>query len=198
MATAACSILRRSPRNIVRTSKGFAAETQALGDIVTNFLRFARPEPLTLTPVELPALVKRAAEDVPAASVEVRGEFAPIEGDEVLLRQAFSNLIRNSVEACIATGVSPRIVVTGTIDHRADTVSLELRDNGPGIQPDALAQIFTPFFTTRPGGTGLGLAIVQKVFVSHNGIITAANDFAGGAVFRIVLPSGPGSRDAES
>lgn len=168
--------------------EGIRSETQALGDIVTNFLRFAKPEALTLAPLELPAVVRRAAEDVPAAKVDVQGEFAPIEGDEVLLRQAFSNLIRNSVEACSVAGVEPRIGVTGAIDSRLRTMTVELRDNGPGIRPEAVAQIFNPFFTTRPGGTGLGLAIVQKVFVSHNGLITAANNPAGGALFRIVLP----------
>ena len=63
-----------------------------------------------------------------------------------------------------------------------------VEDNGPGLEPEALAKAFQPFATTKATGTGLGLAIVQKVIVSHNGLITAANRAEGGAQFRIRLP----------
>jgi two-component system sensor histidine kinase HydH len=167
--------------------EGIRSETQALGEIVTNFLNFARPEPLTLTPVDLGSLVARAAEDAPSASVTLRGEFATIEGDEVLLRQAFSNLFRNSVEAVAPAG-TPHIVVEGRVDHAAQTALVSVRDDGPGIPPAALGQVFQPFFTTRAGGTGLGLAIVQKVVVSHNGRISAGNHPEGGALFLLSFP----------
>ena len=80
----------------------------------------------------------------------------------VLLRQALSNLFRNSVEACGAAGVPPVISVAGTIDRVQQTIALAVTDNGPGIQSEALPRLFQPFFTTRAGGTGLGLAIVRK------------------------------------
>lgn len=168
--------------------EGIRSETQALGEVVTNFLKFARPEPLTLTPVDLQSLVARAAEDVPSANVALHGEFATIEGDEVLLRQAFSNLFRNSVEAAAATRTTPHIVVEGRVDPVAHAALVSVRDDGPGIAPGAIAQIFQPFFTTRAGGTGLGLAIVQKVVVSHNGRISAGNRPEGGAVFHVSFP----------
>ena len=168
--------------------EGIRSETQALGEIVTNFLKFARPDPLTLAPVDLRSLILRAAEDVPSATVDLKGEFPTIEGDEVLLRQAFSNLFRNSVEATAGAGSPPRIAVDSRIDRTTQTAALDVSDNGPGISPDSLGQIFQPFFTTRAGGTGLGLAIVQKVVVSHNGLISARNRPEGGAVFRITFP----------
>jgi two-component system, NtrC family, sensor histidine kinase PilS len=168
--------------------EGIRGETQALGEVVTNFLKFARPEPLTLTPVDLQSLIARAADDVPAAAVMLHGEFATIEGDEVLLRQAFNNLFRNSVEASVAIGGTPAIAVHARIDHSSHTAVLEVEDNGPGIQSEALAHVFQPFFTTRAGGTGLGLAIVQKVIVSHNGLISAGNRPEGGASFRVTFP----------
>jgi signal transduction histidine kinase len=177
--------------------QGIRDETQALGEVVTNFLKFARPEPLTLTPVDLRSLIARAAEDVPAAAVILQGEFATIEGDEVLLRQAFSNLFRNSVEASAAIGGTAAIAVHARIDQPAHTAVLDVDDNGPGIQSVALAHIFQPFFTTRAGGTGLGLAIVQKVVVSHNGLISAANRPEGGASFRVTFPLA-GSANAQN
>jgi signal transduction histidine kinase len=168
--------------------EGIRAETQALGEVVTNFLKFARPEPLTLAPVDLRVLLERAAEDVPAARVKVQGEFATIEGDEVLLRQAFNNLFRNSVEAAAPTGGTAHVVVEGRVDRGAKMAALDVCDDGPGIPAAAIPKIFQPFFTTRAGGTGLGLAIVQKVVVSHNGLISGGNRPEGGAIFRLTFP----------
>jgi PAS domain S-box-containing protein len=168
--------------------EGIRAETTALGEIVTNFLRFARPDQMTLAPVDLRAVIQRAIEDLngaPAATT-VNGTFGTIEGDDVLLRQAFSNLLRNSLEACDGAGVQPRINIRG--DVSATDITISVVDNGPGFEPEALSKAFQPFATTKPAGTGLGLAIVQKVIVSHNGDITAANRHGGGAQFDIRLP----------
>ena len=168
--------------------EGIRAETTALGEIVTNFLRFARPDQMTLAPVDLRAVIQRAVEDLNAAApaTTVEGTFGTIEGDDVLLRQAFSNLLRNSLEACESAGRQPRISVRG--DAGSTDVTISVVDNGPGFAPEALSKAFQPFATTKPSGTGLGLAIVQKVIVSHNGHVTAANHPGGGAQFEIRLP----------
>lgn len=162
--------------------------TAALGEVVTNFLNFARPEPLGLAPTALKPIIERAAEDVPDAVVIIAGEFGVIDGDEVLLRQALSNLIRNSVEASAAEQPPPTITIAGRIDDERRELVISIADTGPGIGRDALPRVFQPFFTTKATGTGLGLAIVQKIIVGHNGRITADNGPAGGALFTIVLP----------
>jgi two-component system sensor histidine kinase PilS (NtrC family) len=168
--------------------EGIRSETQELGEVVTNFLKFARPQPLSLAPVDLRILLARAADDVPTATIEFNGEFDTVDADDVLLRQAFSNLFRNSVEACTAAHRPAAIAVEGRLDARNESVILTIRDNGPGIAAEGLDKVFQPFFTTRPGGTGLGLSIVQKVIVSHNGRVAAANHPDGGAVFTIAFP----------
>jgi signal transduction histidine kinase len=168
--------------------EGIREETQALNEVVTNFLRFARPDPIMFAPVELRPLIERAAEDVPTALLTLTGDFATVNADDVLLRQALSNLFRNSVEACSAVQREPRITVDGRLDVRTATNHVTVSDNGPGIPEEALTKVFQPFFTMKPGGTGLGLAIVQKVIVSHNGRVTAANQPNGGAVFSMTLP----------
>jgi len=172
---------------------GIREETTALGEVVTNFLRFARPEELTMAPVELRSVLTSAMKDVPGASdaVTLEGNFATINGDEVLLRRAFNNLFRNSLEACEEIGMPARVLVRSNITN--DDTQLVFEDNGPGFAPDYLAKIFQPFATTKANGTGLGLAIVQKVIVSHNGLITAANRTEGGAQFRVRLPIVPTS-----
>ena len=65
--------------------------------------------------------------------VIVRGEFPVIEGDDVLLRQAFSNLLRNAVEACVDASTIPKIVVDGRVE--AGSVRVTVDDNGPGVPP---------------------------------------------------------------
>jgi len=168
--------------------EGIRAETTALGEVVTNFLRFARPQQLTLAPTDLLAVITRAVDDVPGAAsvVVIEGEFATINGDDVLLRQAFSNLIRNSLEACEAAGIAPKVIVRSQVFGEDAVVTVE--DNGPGFTIESLRKVFQPFATTKAMGTGLGLAVVQKVIVSHNGNVTAANRPDGGAQFRLRLP----------
>jgi signal transduction histidine kinase len=169
--------------------EGIRSETTALGEVVTNFLRFAKPDPLALSPVDLGAIIARSIDDVPGGTeyVRLQGTFGRVQGDEVLLRQAFSNLIRNGLEACAtASGTTPSVVVSGTIE--GGNARITVSDNGPGIPADALERVFQPFVTTKATGTGLGLAIVQKVIVSHNGRVTAANRPEGGAEFTVKLP----------
>lgn len=176
--------------------EGIRAEAESLGEIVNNFLNFARPAQLTLTRVDLRASCDRAADELrPEAralggDIAVRGEFATLDGDEVLLRQAFSNLLRNAVEACAAAGVAPTVIVRSQIDPTSHLVRIAVDDNGPGVDPAARDRIFRPFFTSRRGGTGLGLALVQKIVVFHNGRIVAGASSLGGASFQITLPAG--------
>jgi PAS domain S-box-containing protein len=167
---------------------GIRAETVALGEVVTNFLRFARPEQITLAPVDLQSVIVRAVGDVPNAgsAVTVDGPPASVNGDDVLLLRALSNLIRNSMEACTDAGITPRVRIR--TDITATDAHVVVEDNGPGFTPESLSKVFQPFSTTKANGTGLGLAIVQKVVVSHNGHIAAGNRPEGGAQFRLRLP----------
>ncbi len=174
--------------------EGLRKETDELRQVVTNFLNFARPAELSLAPVDLRAVVERAVEEVrPEArrrggEATVSGQFATVEGDEVLLRQAFSNLCRNAVEACAEAGVAPAIGVHGVLDRAQGVVRVSVTDNGPGVDTAAADRVFRPFFTTRPGGSGLGLAIVQKIVVTHNGRVSVGSAPGGGASFTVVLP----------
>jgi signal transduction histidine kinase len=175
--------------------QGIRDETEALGQVVTNFLAFARPTELALAPVEMGALAERAAEEVRAevrargGDAIVRGEFGRVEGDEVLLRQALSNLCRNAFEACDQARIVPRIVIEGQWDPVHSMLRISLSDNGPGVPDNVADRVFRPFFTTKAQGTGLGLALVQKIVVTHNGRVTVTNDDGGGARFVITLPA---------
>jgi signal transduction histidine kinase len=171
--------------------EGIRQETEALGQVVTNFLNFARPEQVAFSPVDPGAIARKAAEDLrhelPAGTtVRVIGLFTEILGDDVLLRQMFGNLIRNAAEACDVAGIVPAIVITGEL--APPTCRILVDDNGPGIVESSRERIFEPFFTTRPRGTGLGLSIVQKIVVMHNGRVSVQDRAAAGASIQLLFP----------
>ena len=174
--------------------EGIRAEAESLNQVVTNFLNFARPAQLTLGPVDLRAVCERAAEELRAEArtlggdITVRGDFGTLEGDEVLLRQAFSNLLRNAVEACADASLAPVVLVKSEVDAAQRLMRIVVDDNGPGIQAAQREQVFRPFFTSKRNGTGLGLALVQKIIVFHNGRITVGTSPLGGASLQVSLP----------
>ncbi len=174
--------------------EGIRAETESLKQIVTNFLNFARPAQLTLTDVDLRAVCERAADEVRAEArglggdIVVRGRFGSLQGDEVLLRQAFSNLLRNAIEACDGERIAPFVIIESEVDQARGLWRIVVEDNGPGIDLAARERVFQPFFTLKRTGTGLGLALVQKIIVFHNGRITVGESAQGGASLQISLP----------
>jgi len=194
--------LERLPNDMRPYVTGIREETDTLGAVVRNFLNFAKPTELVLGSVDVRAIVERAAEDIRAeatahnGSVTVRGEFMPVQGDEVLLRQAFNNLCRNALEACLEADVSPSITIEAVPDPAQRALRLSVIDNGPGVAPDLATRIFQPFVTTRARGTGLGLAVVQKIVVTHNGRVAVQPEPGGGARFVVSLPLAADSASA--
>ena len=189
--------LDRLPASQLPYVEGIRQEAESLRQVVDNFLNFARPARLTLTTIALGRLAERAAEEIRTEAqgrggeVRVEGEFANVEGDDILLRQALSNLCRNALEACSEAGIVPLIVLHGIVDHDQKAAHLSISDNGPGIDAASRDRIFRPFFTTKADGTGLGLALAQKIIVTHNGRVTAGTAAEGGARLEVVLPLSP-------
>jgi len=188
--------LKALPEQYRKYVEGIRDETQALSEVVTNFLNFARPAQMTLTDVDLGAVCERAAEEIRddaralGGDVALNGEFGVIAGDEVLLRQAFSNLLRNALEACAGAAKPPRIAIEAELDQVSKQSRIAVNDNGPGIAPALRERVFRPFFTmNKRNGTGLGLALVQKIIVSHNGRIVVGTSPDGGASLQITLPA---------
>lgn len=174
--------------------EGIQQEANALGEVVTNFLHFARPVDVSMEVIDLRTVLERAMDEVRAevtargGSLDLTGPGVRVDGDEVLLRQAFGNLCRNAVEACAEHGIVPAIHVEVRVnrDHRQALITIA--DNGPGVEPNARERMFQPFFTTKAKGTGLGLALVQKIIVIHNGRITPAHPERGGLRMEVALP----------
>ncbi|MBI3262885.1 MAG: PAS domain-containing protein [Acidobacteria bacterium] len=171
-------------------------ETEAMTQTVTNFLNFAKPTALTLAPVDLRRVAERSAEELQpdaqrgGGQIIVCGEFPVIEGDELLLRQAFGNLLRNALEACADRQIAPQVAIEGSVDDALGQSRVVVCDNGPGIAAADRERIFQPFFTSKRNGTGLGLALVQKIIVTHNGRILVGEGPGGGACFTLLWALG--------
>ena len=79
-------------------------------------------------------------------------------------------------------------VAVGSGVKAVPTVQVEVTDNGPGVTPDVMDKMFSPFFTTKARGSGLGLAIVRKIVDAHDGRIDVSARPDGGVRFRVTLP----------
>jgi signal transduction histidine kinase len=163
-----------------------------------NFTREGAP-PLSLHRFLLASLVEELA-DV----LELRGGDRPllldrvppdlaVTADREQLNRVLMNLLRNAMEAG-----AQRITVWAAA--AAGGAVIEVLDDGPGLPPKALANLFQPFAgSARPGGTGLGLAIAREVMRAHGGDIVLVESTARGTTFRLTLPrtSAPSRREAE-
>jgi signal transduction histidine kinase len=172
--------------------------------IVRNLLDFARRREPRLRPLDASDVLESVLEfldgEFSRAGIEVHrdvNEDVCVLGDPNLLHQVFLNLLLNSVHALESVGESREIWVRLSrqpepVAGHAEFAVVEIRDSGPGISDEHLAEIFEPFFTTKSGGegTGLGLAVVHGIVEEHGGSITGAN-WAAGAVFRVSLPVAP-------
>ncbi len=120
---------------------------------------------------------------------EVVASFEPglpsVWADADQLKQITLNLLLNAIDVTPAGGR----VQLDVRQASAESVALEVRDDGSGIPPDQLDSIFHPFFTTKETGTGLGLAIVHQMVVEHGGEITVDSEVGRGTTFRVTLPT---------
>lgn len=120
----------------------------------------------------------RGAIDAKGVRVEVRVDGAEAEMDGEMMQRVFLNIAGNAVQAVAPGG---RLTVAG------EGRSIRFADDGPGIAPEILEKLFTPFLTSKTKGTGLGLAIAHKIVEAHGGTIGATNGPGGGATFAITL-----------
>lgn len=191
MRMAAVSLTRGRGEADAEAGKILLDEIQRLDQMARTFSQFGRiPEgPRSL--VDLNELLGMLAQQHQSDRVPVH---VAAEGDPVLvdahydaLERAFRNLLLNAMEAQEVTGGS----VLVTVDARDGRAVVSVEDQGPGIPPDLLEEIWNPDVTTKSRGTGLGLAIVRQTITHHGGDVTAANRESGGASFRIRLPLAP-------
>jgi two-component system nitrogen regulation sensor histidine kinase NtrY len=106
--------------------------------------------------------------------------------DHALVEQAVINLIKNAADAI--EHVADPVIELAAI-HDADTLIIQVSDNGHGIEDELLDDIFVPFFTTKAGGAGIGLALARQIALAHGGGLTARRAHPSGSVFKLQLPA---------
>ncbi len=165
-------------------------EIQGMDRIISELLAFTKPADINKMPVNINKLVEETAGTVVSGNnlikVTINADSAvTINADELLLRQALTNLFHNALEAMPEGGA-----LEINLRRKPDAAEIIVRDTGHGIPENLRQKIFLPFFTTKEKGTGLGLALVQKIIVSHGGSVVVESAGDRGTAFRIILPAG--------
>jgi two-component system, sporulation sensor kinase E len=167
------------------------AEIARLDSIVTQFLRAIRPTHPQLQLENVNGIVEEAARFFTpelqdrhiTLEQELRSDLPLLELDRDQMKQAFYNIIKNSIDA-----MNQR----GTLRIRTDKddahVLVIFSDSGGGISPENLSRVFEPYFTTKTSGTGLGLLIVRRIVREHGGELSIQSEEGKGLTLTIRLP----------
>lgn len=178
-----------NPEKQQKFSRYIVEEVERLNNLLTDFLDFARPRDLELSPIDVSEVVERSVrvmeEEQNGVRIEKKyAQDAPkILADTDKLQQVFMNLIKNALEAMKDGGE-----LTVTTQAQNGNVIVEVKDTGGGIPKDALDKIFNPFFTTKEAGTGLGLSIVSRIIEAHKGEIKIESEEGKGTKVVVTFP----------
>ncbi len=165
-------------------------EVKRLNAMVTEFSRFARlprPRPEAL---DLREIVEHVTSLHGTGEVElvVDADHAMVRADREQITQALVNLLQNAIDAAVARHGSDGGMVRVRVRAQNEGATLEVADNGVGIDTATRQKIFEPYFTTKASGTGLGLAIVHRIVGDHGGVIDVKDGIDGGVAFSVRLP----------
>jgi len=168
-----------------------AERSESLRRFMASYARLARLPPPTIGPVPVKALIHRVAALDRRRPVRVReGPDVVIRADADQMEQLLINVISNAVDAALETDGA--VTVTWTVERSA--VEIRVDDEGPGL-PDP-ANLFVPFFTTKPGGSGIGLVLSRQIAEAHGGNLTVGNRTdRSGCTARLRLSLAAGARE---
>lgn len=192
--------MQQGMQTIHRRSKG-------LVEFVENYRKLTRIPAPVLKPTSVRELLTHLQQLFPEPYIEIRLPESDlvIMADKAQIEQVLLNLIKNAIEACtnveepsitveVATGMPP-YTHSGShstsghgLPEAADShrCTIAVTDNGCGILPDSLSEVFVPFYTTKPGGSGIGLSLCRQIISRHGGAITASSS-PSGTCFTVVI-----------
>jgi len=184
--------LASTPPDVQQSLDIIGSEVQRLDRVVQGFLRFMRPQELSLKALDLNALLGSVAALLEAEwqargvhfHWELDSALPPIRADEELLRQAFLNILQN---ACQAMPVGGTVTISTAREGR-ELIRVSIADEGMGIPAENLEKIFKLYFTTKPDGNGIGLSIVYRIIQMHDGTIEARSENRQGTTMVVRLP----------
>jgi len=175
-------------------------EIDRLNQMVTDFLQFARPRRNEIERFDLNQLIGDTIDIFQnsqswSSHLEVEKKFSgalEVTSDPQQLKQVLWNILLNASEAMPRGGVihvsTGRISGSDEVGGSTGSAEIRVEDNGAGISPQVINDLFKPFSTTKKGGSGLGLAIVKRIVDSLGGEVSGHNLPRGGAAITVVLP----------
>lgn len=165
-------------------------EIARLDEAISALLRFMRPEELKLGEVDVPELLREVGREIERPGITVAFELDPvastITADRGLLGEALRNLAKNAVEAMPEGGeleFRTRLSADGFVE-------ISIKDQGHGIPPEHLQNIFQLYFTTKEKGSGLGLPLALRAVDLHYGTVDVQSKVGAGTSVKIKLPVG--------
>ena len=167
--------------------QGILTEVEEMNRVMEELLKFSKSESVKKVELDLARLLREIVggmEDMGHRVDFPAGDAVAIKGDETLLKQAISNLLRNAVQA----GNKVRLSLEPAHLQGKEGVCVAVKDNGAGIPAESFEKIFMPFYTTKNGGSGIGLALVQKIAPAHGGSVSVNSKEGKGSTFRLFLP----------
>ena len=183
-------------RENVEYARVALTELERVERSISHLLRFARDEDVSMTEVRMADVLDSALETfrdrVSKSGIQIDRQIdcpGTMAGDPEKLRRVVINLVGNSIDALAESGAAePRVEVAMGENLAGSEVWLRIRDNGPGIDAETRAKIFSPFYTSKANGTGLGLAITRKLVEAHGGSIELESEPNAGAEFLLTFP----------
>ena len=172
-----------------------ADESRRCGDLVKNLLTFSHTSPMNVQTTDLNTVVDRSVRLV-AHQLELNGvelhldlpsNLPAIQCDPGQIEQVLLALIMNAIDAMPRGG---NLWVSTRMGDESDELAIEVRDDGSGIPPEILPNIFEPFLTTKETGksVGLGLAVSQNIIEGHRGRVDVHSEVGKGTTFTVTLP----------
>ncbi len=184
--------LEPAARQDLQESIGIArSEIARLDSIVTQFLRAIRPTHPQLSPQNVNSIIDESvrffAPEIKDRDIvveqELRSDLPLLQLDRDQMKQAFYNLIKNSLEAMKQRGI---LRIRSDMDD--NHVLIRFSDTGGGISADNLGRVFEPYFTTKASGSGLGLLIVRRIVREHGGELAIESTEGKGLTITVRLP----------
>jgi signal transduction histidine kinase len=180
-------LVPESERRAVRDSlAALLQEVEHLTRLADTFSQYARMPEVRDEPLDLSELARACGALHEPQGLTLRIDCAtplPVRGDRLLLSRALHNLLVNAIEASPAGGV-----VELASGRDGGEAWIEVRDRGPGLDPELAARVFEPYVSNKNRGSGLGLSLVRDIAVQHRGSVTLVNREGGGALARLVVP----------
>jgi signal transduction histidine kinase len=165
-------------------------QVKLLRQIASEFSSFASSPIVQRTPVDIAELVREIVDPYRSAlagqiqcNVDVASDLPPVYIDRMLVTRSLTNIIENALHAMGARGT---LAVVASLDE--DDVRIRVSDTGGGMDPDALARAFEPYFSTKASGTGLGLPIAKRNVELSGGTITIHSERGHGTTVELTLP----------